>query len=110
MILIPENNPQTTLKKLSILIKLYRRGHASAMLDRTLDKALAYEVNVSHTQLKQLNCDLNEFEQRYQLSSTEFYKQFQYGQTDDLLDYTEWASLIQMANNLRETDESLQCA
>ncbi len=61
-----------------------------------------YEAEVSRAQLAQLEIDLAEFEQRYQRSSTDFYQQFQAGKTDDRLDYTEWAALIQMANTLRE--------
>jgi hypothetical protein len=71
-------------------------------MDRALDKVLAYEADVSRQQLAQLQADLLEFEQRYHLSSAEFYGQFQAGQTDDRLDYTEWAALIQMTANLRE--------
>lgn len=44
-------------------------------------------------------------------SSTEFYQQLQAGQTSDDMDYVEWASLIQMADNLKKrlrllTDEA----
>ena len=102
MSLMPATNPQTTARRLSTLAQLYRRGQASPLLDRTLDKALAYEADVSRAQLEQLQSDLSEFEQRYQLSSAEFYRRFQAGQTDDRLDYTEWAALIQMADNLHE--------
>ena len=102
MSLMPAANSQTTARRLSALAQLYRRGQASPMLDRTLDKALNYEAEVSRAQLAQLEIDLAEFEQRYQRSSTDFYQQFQAGKTDDRLDYTEWAALIQMANTLRE--------
>lgn len=102
MSLMPAATPQTTASRLSILARIYQCGQASPLLDRALDKALAYEAQVSHTQLEQLQGDLTEFEQRYQLSSTEFYRRFQAGQTDDRLDYTEWVAMIQMANNLRE--------
>jgi hypothetical protein len=30
----------------------------------------------------------------------EFYERFQAGQTGDAMDYVEWASLVQMVNNL----------
>ena len=33
-------------------------------------------------------------------SAAEFYEQFQAGQIGDAMDYVEWASLIQMADNL----------
>jgi hypothetical protein len=45
---------------------------------------------------------LAEFERQYDLSSIEFYRRFQAGQTDDRLDYVEWASLVQMTDNLQE--------
>ena len=59
------------------------------------------------TSLAQLEVALAEFEQHYHLSSAEFYRQFQAGQTADRLDYTEWAALIQMANNLREISSTI---
>jgi hypothetical protein len=51
--------------------------------------------------LGQLESDLAEFEKQYGLSSAEFYHRFQAGQTDDRMDYVEWASLVQMRDNLR---------
>ena len=92
----------TTAQRLQMLARIYQRGQASPILDRTLDKALAYEADVSRAQLDQLQADLVEFERRYGLSSDEFYRQYQAGQTDDRMDYVEWASLVQMAGNLRE--------
>ena len=50
--------------------------------------------------MRQLQTDLCEFEQKYQRSSTEFYQQSQAGQTGDAMNYVEWASLIQMVDNL----------
>ena len=52
--------------------------------------------------LNQLQADLAEFEQRYGLSSDAFYRRFQTGQTDDRMDYVEWASLVQMTRNLQK--------
>ena len=65
-----------------------------------LDKLLRHEADACQTQLHQLQADLAEFEQKYQRSSTEFYQQFQAGQMGDAMDYVEWASLIQMTDNL----------
>jgi hypothetical protein len=53
-------------------------------------------------QLGQLEADLAEFEQQYGFSSAEFYSRFQTGQTDDRMDYVEWASLVQMRENLKQ--------
>ena len=63
---------------------------------------MAHEAVVCREQLSQLQADLVEFEQQYSLSSTEFYRRFQAGQTDDRMDYVEWASLVQMADNLKQ--------
>ena len=52
------------------------------------------------TDLEQLHSDLAEFERRYQLSSAEFYRRYRTGQTDDRMDYVEWASLVQLAEGL----------
>ncbi len=65
MTLMPATNPQTTAQRLAALAQLYRRGQASPMLDRTLDKVLAYEADMSRAQLDQLQSDLGELEQRY---------------------------------------------
>lgn len=92
----------TTAKRLQTLAQLYEQGQVSELMDRTLDKLLAHEAEVCRIQLEQLQRDLADFEQKYGLSSTEFYQQFQAGQTDDRMDYVEWASLVQMVTNLRE--------
>jgi hypothetical protein len=92
----------TTAQRLRQLAQLYQQGQASELMDRTLDKLLTYEADLCQLQLRGLQNDLAAFEQQYGLSSKEFYRRFQTGQTDDEMDYVEWASLIQMANNLRE--------
>ncbi len=53
------------------------------------------------THLDELNAELAEFERRYGMTSDEFHQLYQAGQTDDRMDFVEWASLAQMAENLR---------
>jgi predicted restriction endonuclease len=89
-----------TAERLHALAELYQQGQTSDLMDRTLEKLLRHEAEQCQAQLQQLQADLVEFEQRYHLSSSEFYRQFQAGQTSDAMDYVEWASLIQMADNL----------
>jgi hypothetical protein len=50
---------------------------------------VVYEADVCRAQLRQLQTDLAEFERQYSLSSAEFYRRFQAGQTDDRMDYVE---------------------
>ena len=92
----------STAERLHALAELYQQGHASDLMDRTLEKLLRHEAEQCQAQLHQLQADLTEFEERYHLSSTEFYRQFQAGHTSDAMDYVEWASLVQMAHNLEK--------
>jgi vacuolar-type H+-ATPase subunit D/Vma8 len=71
-------------------------------MDHTLEKLLRHEAEQCQAQFRQLQADLVEFERKYQRSSTDFYRQFQAGQTGDAMDYVEWASLVQMADNLQK--------
>jgi predicted transcriptional regulator len=97
---VSADNP--VARRLQTLARLYQQGQASEVMDRTLDKLLSYERDRSQAQLGELRADLAEFERRYQISSVDFYQRFRAGQTDDRMDYVEWASLIQMADNLQE--------
>lgn len=96
------SSDNSVARRLQTLARLYQQGQASEVMDRTLDKLLSYEREQSRAQLSELLADLAECEQRYQMSSVDFYRRFRAGETDDRMDYVEWASLIQMADNLRE--------
>ena len=96
-----KTNPLTA-ERLHALAELYQQGQVSDLMDRTLEKLLRHEAERCQAQLRQIQTDLGEFEQKYHLSSTEFYRLFQAGQTSDEMDYVEWASLVQMARNLEK--------
>jgi len=94
-------------KQVSKLAKLYEDGQVSETTARTLNKVLVFEVNQIQTDLAATEKDLGEFEQRYNLLTSDFFRQWQAGETDDRMDYVEWASLAQMADNLRKRLEFL---
>jgi len=94
-------------KQVSKLAKLYEDGQVSETTARTLNKVLDFEVNQIQTDLTSTEKDLSEFEQRYNMSTTDFFHRWQAGQSDDHMDYVEWASLAQMADNLRKRLEFL---
>jgi hypothetical protein len=91
-----------TAERLHALAELYQQGQVSDLMERTLEKLLRHEAETCQAQLSQLQADLAEFERTYHLSSSEFYQQFQSGQTGDEMDYVEWASLVQMTDNLKK--------
>jgi hypothetical protein len=107
---VTDMSAQATAKRLHTLADLIEQGQASETTSRALDKLLAYEKEVAHSQLAELRSDLGRFEREYGMSSDEFFRRFQSGQTDDRMDYVEWASLIQMALNLERRLELLTSA
>ena len=97
-----------TAERLQALAELYQQSQESDLMDRALEKLLRHEAKRSQGQLNQLGIDLAEFEQQYGLSSGEFYQRFQAGQLGDDMDYVEWASLVQMVDNLEKRLQLLQ--
>jgi len=101
----------TFAERLEILAQLYPQGQVSQLVERTLDKLFSYEAQTCRQQLAQLRADLAEFEARYRMDSDHFFARFQTGEMGDDMDYTEWASLFQMAQKLQQrlrvlTDEA----
>lgn len=89
------------------LAHLFETGQASPLMEQTLNKLFAHETEHSRLQLSELEADLGVFERQYGMTSPEFYRRYQAGQTDDRMDFVEWASLVQMAANLRRRLEAL---
>jgi hypothetical protein len=99
---IQASSTTAVAERLRTLAQLYQRGEASELMGRTLDKLLAHEADLCREQLDEIQSDLAELEERYGLPSDEFYRRYQDGETDDRMDYVEWASLVQMRDNLQE--------
>ena len=89
-------------ERVHVLEKLYQQGQDSDVVDLALEKLFAYELDTCRRQLGQLEQDLAGFEAEYGVPSAQFYSEFQAGDRGDAMDYVEWASLIQMADRLRE--------
>lgn len=93
--------------RLQSLAQLFEQGQASELMERTVEKLLVHEAEESARQYEQIQADLTEFEARYGMNSEDFYRRYQAGVTDDRMDFVEWASLVQMAENLRQRLEVL---
>ncbi len=94
-------------KQVGKLVKLYERGQVSETTARNLNKVLELEVNQIQLDLGATEKDMKRFERKYKMSTAGFFRQWQAGKTDDRMDYAEWASLAQMADNLRKRLEFL---
>jgi len=93
--------------RLQNLAQLFEQGQASELMERTVEKLLVQEAEESARQYAQIKADMAEFEARYGMNSEDFYRRYQAGETDDRMDFVEWASLVQMAENLRQRLEAL---
>lgn len=51
---------------------------------------------------QEIEIDLQTFEQKYQLSSEQFYQQFKAGELGDGIDFFEWSAFYQMWCSLQE--------
>jgi len=97
-----------TEQALRKLTRLAKSGQVSDSLARNIQKLLGVEINQLEMDLASTEKDLAGFEQQYHLPTADFFRQWQAGQTDDRMDYVEWASLAQMAENLRKRLEFLR--
>jgi hypothetical protein len=84
------------------LAELYEKKQVSSLTAQTLNKAVEYEVSQSQAQLTEIEKVLFEYEKRFNLSTVEFFKRYEAGQTDDSAESVEWASLAQMAESIRK--------
>jgi len=91
-----------TEQELNKLTKLVKSGQLSDSLACNIHKLVGLEINQLEIDLTATEKDLSEFEQQYNMSTVDFLRKWQAGEIDDSMDNVEWASLAQMAENLRE--------
>ncbi len=98
----------STLDKLHLLESLYRQGYQSDVIDRTLDKAIALENAQTRQELQSIKIRLNEFEEKFQMNSTDFQHRFHDGELGDEADFFEWSAFYDMAQNLHQRLQLLE--
>ena len=102
MSIMQASSQQLTASRLERLAQMVRKQQVSPVMARTIDKLFELEREESRRQLEQIQEDLRALEDRYGMDSEAFYRKYQAGETDDRMDFVEWASLVQMATNLKE--------
>lgn len=85
-------------QRLQTLAYLSEQGQVSELFELTFDKLWSHEAQDCQRELDELQLELSVFEEQYGYSSAEFYQRFQNGETDDRMDFIEWASFCQMAD------------
>jgi hypothetical protein len=97
-----------TIGRLQTLERLYTQGYQDDVVDLTLRKLLERQIQQDETQLASLRGDLLRFEQRYRMSSGDFYARYQAGQMGDDLDVFEWNVIYKMFTRLAAAVETLR--
>ena len=97
-----------TLAKIESLAQLYQTGYRSNTVDSTIDKLVDMEQSRLEQEVASLKEKLRIFEERYQLTSVDFYGRFQAGEMGDDADWFEWSAFYRMWQSALEQLESLR--
>lgn len=92
----------STLDKLHRIEAFYRQGFQSELIERALDKLLEQEEARAEQATMELQQGLRAFEQQYQLTTEEFYRQYESGQLGDSADFMEWSSFYDMLRSSQQ--------
>ena len=84
-----EVQPQTA-QQLKKILELYPDQESFAQ------SVIAHQIAELKHSILNLRLDLDEYEEKYQLATRDFYQQFSQGNTDDREDYIIWAGLYEM--------------
>ena len=82
----------------------YPRGVAIPMMYRTFER----ENTLTLIQMKRLKKEIKNFEQKYGMTSGDFYKKFEKGKLGDEQDFFMWASSIDIYRNLSDRQKVLK--
>ena len=89
------------------LAELYEKKQVSELTAQTLNKLVDMETSRLRMQLEDIERVLADYEKQYGMPTREFFEKYESGQTDDRMDFVEWASLTQMADYLRQKIEAI---
>lgn len=81
--------PQTEYR----LKKILTYTHDEEMFARNI---IAYQINELQKGILNMKLDMRQFEKKYQLSTEEFYRQFEEGISGDNEDFIVWSGIYEM--------------
>jgi hypothetical protein len=95
-----------TLGRLRALEQLYAQGYTDEVVDLTVRKLVEHQLQKDEAQLAGLREELERYEQRYGMSSADFFARYQAGQMGDDADVFEWNALYKMHTRLADAVKS----
>lgn len=76
--------------------KVFEKGLQNEYLSRSIGKIIEHEKERTDKEVQMLKKELSRFESAYQMSSKDFFDQFEKGDLGDKEDYFEWSAMYQM--------------
>jgi len=93
---------QQTLVDLQNLTTLYRQGHHSPVIERTVEKMVAFERDLARQEADEIDAKLRAYEQQHQMNSEDFYHRFRAGELGDDMDWVEWSVFYEMRAGVQQ--------
>jgi hypothetical protein len=84
------------------LAELYEKKQVDNLTAQTLNKLVDMETSRIRMQLEEIERVMADYERQYGMKTADFFKKYDSGQTDDRMDFVEWASLTQMTDHIRQ--------
>ncbi len=100
----------TALEKIKRLEEyiIINNSIVDSVIETTINKLLVREFEkISDIKERLLN-DITQFENQYSLKSALFYNKYEKGELGDSIDFVEWASTIEMLNNIEKQYQLLE--
>jgi hypothetical protein len=93
-------------QKIDILLSL----GAGRELDTSLTKLICFQIAKYRLNINQIQFELSRFEDKYKMSSEDFYRRFESGKIGDAADFFEWVGLYENVLLYNERIRSLEAA
>lgn len=84
------------------LEQIFEKNLSDEYLQKAISKIISYEIAKTTQELEELKEELKAYEERFKMSSEDFFSKFSTGELGDSADFFEWSALYQM--NLRASE------
>ena len=101
---------QELLGKSKCKIDILLSFGADKELDTSLTKLVHFQIAKYRSNIEQIHFELSRFEDKYQMSSKDFYQRFESGKMGDEGDYFEWVGLYENVLLYNDRIRSLEAA
>ncbi|HOI40264.1 MAG TPA: hypothetical protein PL168_05995 [Methanobacterium sp.] len=88
------------ISKIKVLEELAKLGGEDEVFLRAIDKLTRYKRDKLQDDLKDIEAQIQYFEEEYGMKSHDFVLKFEKGDVGDRIDFMEWASLCDMRERI----------